>query len=216
MSELGFNVTVTLSIPSETILGLADWNAPLVVVSMMAASQPGITVDVVAVASGTDWAEAKPLVALAVWAESVMLVPVGISACQSNSRQTGNWPEAHCDWKSKVNVTGEKAILGTGGSQLSGDTQAERSNSMNSSAFSWPLRSPFLHVSGNMLPEAEQARGESPTQLLVAQRLSEEQPWQSPETQVKLPQVALLVQDFWQLPTLPALQVPVEPHSLFA
>jgi hypothetical protein len=67
-----------------------------------------------------------------------------------------------------------------------------------------------------VLPDAEQVRAVSPTQFLLAQRLSAEQPWQSPETQVKLPHSPLLVQDFWQTPTLPAVQDPVVPQSLLA
>ena len=44
-------------------------------------------------------------------------------------------------------------MVGEGGTQLSGDTHAVRSKSMNSRAFSWADRSPLRHVRGNFAPE---------------------------------------------------------------
>ena len=85
---------------------------------------------------------------LAVWAEKAIDAVLGICACQSSSRHTGFKTPVHVAEKSSVKVTGLKIVDGAGGVQLSGDTHAVRSNSMNSSAFSCALSVPLRHVSG--------------------------------------------------------------------
>lgn len=170
--------------------GLAFWNAPDVVVSTMATSQPGSGVEEFAVASATDCAVVSAEAVSAVCTEKAMLAVDGICACQSNSRQIGRLSEGQSAMKSRLNVTGANWIPGVGGVQLSGDTQAERSNSMNSSAFSCGDRSPFLQESGNMLLAAEQVAATSPTQLPLWQLALPTHPWHLPETHFSEPHCA--------------------------
>ena len=66
-------------------------------------------------------------------------------------------------------------MVGEGGTQLSGDTHAVRSKSMNSSAFSWADRSPLRHVRGNFAPVDEHRPRLPPLQVVLdpGQSLSE-------------------------------------------
>ena len=75
--------------------------------------------------------------------------------------------------KSRTNVAGLSDTGGTGGWPLSGDTQAVRSKSMNSSAASCAERVPCLHDWGNIV-EGVQVPME-PEQVAVVEEQSAEE-----------------------------------------
>src|SRR5260221_8959423 len=107
-------------------------------------------------------------------------------------------------------------MVGTGGTKLSGDTQAVRSKSMNSSAFSCAERSPLRHVSGNILPVAEHLPFVPPTHVVFepGQSLSTKHPLHEPARHLVLPpQSESFVHVFEQVPTAPPTHVSEGPQS---
>src|SRR5438105_2269667 len=115
--------------------GLATLKAPVpfLPVSMSATSKfcpvGPVLVSIVAVARSTGVIGSRLLASSPDCAESTMVAPFGICACQSNSLQAGNVPAAHEAVKSSVNVAGWNPVVvdgGGGGGALSGDTYAVR------------------------------------------------------------------------------------------
>src|SRR5260221_518803 len=107
-------------------------------------------------------------------------------------------------------------MVGTGGTKLSGDTHAVRSKSMNSSAFSCAERSPLRHVSGNILPVAEQLPLVPPPQVVSGpgQSLWTKPPLHEPARNLVLPQQSeSFVHVFEQVPAAPPTHVSEGPQS---
>jgi hypothetical protein len=109
-------------------------------------------------------------------------------------------------------------VVGAGGTQLSGETQAVRSNNMNSSAFSCADRSPLRHVNGKRELVDEHLPALAPLQsaLQPGQSLSVMQPVQKPATQIAPSHCELFVHALVQVPTVGALHRCERPQSLLS
>jgi hypothetical protein len=153
-------VIVTRRTLAEATGGEATSNAPVPLgpESMKATSKfciiGPVFVLIVAVPSSTGIAGSRVAAVIPDCAENVMLVPVGICACQSNSLHVGSVAGGHRATKSCVKVAGGYPVMptgGGGGAALSGDTQDVRSKNMNSSDFSCADSVPCRHDSGNLV-----------------------------------------------------------------
>src|SRR5258705_3854471 len=108
-------------------------------------------------------------------------------------------------------------MVGAGGTKLSGETHAVRSNSMNSSAFSCAERSPLRHVSGNWLATAVQPPFDDPTHVVPepGQSLAEMQPLHEPARhRVLPPQSESFTHVLEHVPFVPPVQTSDLPQSL--